>query len=165
MRAAKKATVTSGSGGREASAASRATEVKRDTDAIPAKVDTDAVPADTGTGGFDPASAAAARPIAQFPDIEDVLPALCERYREIAIEAAKLEKERKELSAQIMPLMEAVEWNSIEGAGWHAVRVHGARSTLSKEKLVEQGVTTAQIAKATYTTHYWYLQVRDAIQP
>lgn len=108
-----------------------------------------------------------ARPLHEFPELEDVLPDLCTRYREIVAEAKALEAERQELSSVIMPLLEAVEWNSIQGDTWNAVRSRGSRKSLSPEKLVEQGVTFEQLAAATVTKEYWYIQVREpkALEP
>jgi hypothetical protein len=102
-----------------------------------------------------------ARPMSDYPDIADVLPDLCKRYREIAAQAKELETERKGLSEQIMPLMEAVEANSIQGDGWVAVRALGSRSIIVAERLLEHGVSMAIIEKSTKRTEYRYVQVRD----
>lgn len=105
--------------------------------------------------------ATSARRVFEFPELEDVLPDLCVRYREIVTEAAALEKERKELSETIMPLLEAVEQDSIMGEGWVAVRAHGSRTTLSEEKLLEAGVAMDTIEACRVRRSYYYLQVRD----
>lgn len=106
-------------------------------------------------------TASRSRPLDEFPELADVLPELCERYRAIADQQKKLEAERKELSAQIMPLMEAVGWDSIAGDGWLALRVHGRNERLSPEKLLESGVSMAVIKKCTTVAEYDYVQVRE----
>lgn len=113
-----------------------------------------------------------ARPIEEFPDLLDVefeLPsgatmtfsAMAKRSRELAAEIKEREDERKEISDQIKPLMVAAEADSICGDDWGVVYTKGSKVTLSKEKLVEQGVTLDQIAAATVTSTYYYVQVRD----
>lgn len=135
-------------------AAAKKTTVKKAVKEAKAKI------AKTGNGGGDYVSRA--RPIGEFPDIADVMPDLCTRYREIADEISKLDKERKELSATIMPLMEAVECDSITGEGWTAVRAEGANSSVSPELLLAKGVSMKVIKACTKTTKYHYVQVRAA---
>ncbi len=123
-------------------------------------------PAGKGNGKADPGDDVArqARPLEQFPELEDVLPDLCSEYRRIAVEMKRLEDRRKELSAEIMPLLEAVECDSIQGDGWVAMRVIGSRSTLSRERLLEAGVAMATIEACTTKVTYPYLQVRAAAE-
>lgn len=101
-----------------------------------------------------------ARPLAEFPDLMDVLPDLAKRYREIHEQGVAIEKEKKELGGLIMPLLEAVGHDSITDEDWNAVRCRGANVQISKTKLIELGVDPEIVAKATVKSTYYYLQVR-----
>lgn len=96
----------------------------------------------------------------QVPDVADVLPQLCERYRTVHESVVALEKEKKELSAQILPLMDAVEAKSITAPTWVAVKSKGTNVSISKEKLLANGVGMDIIEKSTQRTPYYYVQVR-----
>lgn len=106
-----------------------------------------------------------ARPISEYPDLADVLPDMCIEYRDIQQQIVALEARKKALSADILPLMEAFNANSItDGDAWTVVRSRGTNSQIKKTLLVEQGVTTDIIEAATVRTPYWYVQVRDPHQ-
>lgn len=100
--------------------------------------------------------------LAELPDLGEILPALCGRYREILDEQKRLESERKELSSQITPLLEAYDADSVVGDGWTASRVTGVRTMLMPELLLENGVAMDIIDKSTKRVEYSYLQVRAA---
>lgn len=103
---------------------------------------------------------ATARRIWEFPELEDILPELCVEYREIVDKQNALEKRRKELSSEIMPLLEAVEQDAIAGDEWVAVNARGRKRTLSPTLLVMNGVD-ADIINRSYTeVKYRYIQVR-----
>lgn len=106
-------------------------------------------------------SAGRARPLEEYPDLMDVLPELCDRYREIQVEVKALEEERQSLSLQIMPLLEAVGAESVAGDSWVVSRTKGSRSTIVPELLLKEGVTTDQIAAATRKVEYFYIQLRE----
>lgn len=101
-----------------------------------------------------------ARRIWEFPELADVLPDICIRYREIVDEANKLEAERKELSSQIMPLMNAVEQRTILGDTWVAVKARGSKTGISETLLLEAGVSMETIEACRKTVKYDYIQVR-----
>lgn len=85
---------------------------------------------------------------------------LCAEHRAISDQIAGLEKRKKELSAEIEPLMEAIACDSLDGGDWVAVRSRGKSTTLKKELLLQKGVTMATINACTVTREYTYVQVR-----
>ena len=112
---------------------------------------------------FDGEAESRARPIDDFPDLVDVLPGLAERSRLLADEINVRDAERKEISKTIDALMVAAEADSITGVGWGVVRTKGTKTSLSKERLLENGVTLDQIERSTTTSTYYYVQVRSRV--
>jgi hypothetical protein len=111
-----------------------------------------------------PIKAEAAPLMSAFPELADVLPALCEEYRQLAKDAGWIEKRKKALGAEIMPLMEAVDCDVIaaDDRSWTVYRSEGCNVSISKERLLELGVSMAIIEKATKRTPYFYVQVRGS---
>lgn len=138
-------------------------QMKRDASSAPATKDAPRTSASTPATIDDlqlTAYESQARPLAEYPDLADVLPDLCVEYRAVHEQIAALEKRKKELSATISPLMEAFNANSItDGDSWTVVRSRGTNSTISKTRLVEKGVSVDIITYATVKTPYWYVQV------
>jgi len=106
----------------------------------------------------------ASRPLVEFPDLVDVLPVLCGEYRDLVEQISELEARKKELGASIMPLLEDAGCDSIAGDGWVANRVRGTSSKLMPELLLQNGVRMEIIEKSTKKSHYWYVQVRKAVE-
>lgn len=108
----------------------------------------------------DPAAIVTPIAVDSVPDLADVLPALAERCRAIADEVARLEAEKKELHAQIGPLMDAAGVRSVVGYGWHVIKATGSNSSISAELLLANGVDMTVIEKSTRKKTYSYIQVR-----
>lgn len=134
---------------------------------------------DTGTRKLKPSEAKAAqsRPkdgdlpfeaeaksvdVETIPELADCLPDLCARYRELHIEIAEREKEKKELGADIKALLDAVGQTAVHGTNWVAVRSRDTeKESLSKEKLLENGVGMDVIeASIEKTPVSGYVQVK-----
>lgn len=101
--------------------------------------------------------------IVHFPELVDVLPDLAVEYRAIKVQQDKLEARRKELAAEIDALLDAAEVLSIRGDGWTVHKtLPGEKKVLSKELLLELGVTLEQLEAATESVPTaGYVQVKE----
>lgn len=84
---------------------------------------------------------------------------LCCQYRAACDVIAEAEITKKTLAAEIEPMMEAVEVDSVVNPDWTAVRARGKSVQLKREKLLQKGVSMAVIEACTVSKPYTYIQV------
>ncbi len=94
--------------------------------------------------------------IEEVPELADVLPDMCKRYREILDTEAALKKEKKDIGDQIVALMQAVNVKTVIGDTWQSTVGSGCNVTIVKELLVQAGVSLETVAKATRRSPYYY---------
>lgn len=70
-----------------------------------------------------------------------------------------LEEDKKRLDESITQLLTDADTISVQYGETPVQIIQGSRSSLSKERLVELGVSVAVIQQATKTTRYSYLKV------
>lgn len=92
----------------------------------------------------------------------DRLPDLCAQYREYSQEKSALEAAMKSIKQDIDAIAKKARIvNSVGGDGWQLTRVTSTRRTLSKERLLEKGVTMPVIEYATTEKRSTYYRVLD----
>ena len=102
-----------------------------------------------------------ARPLSDFPDLEDVLPDLIAEYRQLQETIKAAEARKKEIADDAKILLEGAEAESITGDGWNCCVVRQERSSLKKELLLQHGVSMDVIDASTETKESSYIQVRE----
>lgn len=92
-----------------------------------------------------------AMPLDYYDDLGDAgFSDMCDDYLRISAAAKKLKEQKADLGEFIQGLMEAVEADSVLGDDWTTTRVHGVTAaTISREKLLANGVTIDVIQKST----------------
>lgn len=113
-----------------------------------------------------PADQGASVSIDKFPELVDVLPPLAAEYRALCRAEETIKLRKKELAADIEPLLLAVDCMSINGIDpdtgepWYAMRSKGGSSKLDPKLLLARGVGMDVIADCTVKKTYYYIQVR-----
>lgn len=104
-----------------------------------------------------------ARPVSDFPDLEDALPSLAERSRELAQIIASAEAERKELNDYIKQMMIDAGADSVYGDDWMVIKSNGrSASKIDPKLLLANGVKMDVIERSTVPgDSYQYVQIKE----
>jgi hypothetical protein len=84
---------------------------------------------------------------------------LVDRIQELKLARDEAEAGIKELKSQIMELQAVTGYKTVLTPDWRVTLTSGTNVTISKEKLLEQGVSVKIIEKATRKTAYETLTI------
>lgn len=125
-----------------------------------------------GGKGVEPAAGDAKRASAQSTPLYDLgyiaeneleeLDSLCTTYRDVVDQIADLEETKNALFPAIDELARALKLESVHTDKWRLIRARGRSSTISREGLLEAGVSMEAINAATRTKTWEKYQIRAA---
>lgn len=102
------------------------------------------------------------KPLASIGDktIRTRIKSLCESIRQAQEEIAPWEAVKKDATEELKPLVKKARLTKVKGDGFYFYRTVQTRKTLSKEKLLELGVSMDIIEQATEEKEVESLTVR-----
>lgn len=102
------------------------------------------------------------------PDVAHELEAVCYTYRSTQMEIRSLEEVKRELKPHLERLAKSIfsrrKIRTVEGENWLFIEVRKEQRTLSREKLLELGVSMGVIEAATVVTPRVEYHVREKKQ-
>lgn len=87
------------------------------------------------------------------------LPTLCAEYRDLAEQKAAIDAAQKELMTDIKALAKSARLTAVQGDGWRLSRFKSGRSSISAEKLLENGVAVPVIEASTVRQEWEVVQI------